>query len=181
MRTILMILVLFMLSISTRSQTDSSYVPEWEAIPITYEESAHELPEYTTGPNEEIEVKTLVMEQTQLYSEDDIELIALVTMAEAEAEPVEGQRLVIDSILNRIDSEYFPNSIDEVVYQKNQFSSVWNGRIDRCYVRDDIYQLVREEMANRTNYEVIFFRLDEYSIYGSPMFSVGSHYFSSYE
>ena len=38
---------------------------------------------------------------------------------------------------------------------ENQFSSIWNGRIDRCEVRDDICQLVMEELQSRTNMDVI--------------------------
>ena len=71
-------------------------------------------------------------------SEKDIELIALVTMAEAEGECEKGKRLVIDTILNRVDSKHFPDTVYDVVYQKNQFTSMWNGRVDRCYVKEDI-------------------------------------------
>ena len=102
--------------------------------------------------------------------EEDIELIALVTMAEAEGECEEGKRLVIDTILNRVDSEHFPDTVHDVIYQPNQFSSMWNGRVDRCEVREDICQLVREELISRMNYEVMFFTAGEYSVYGVPMY-----------
>ena len=110
-----------------------------------------------------------------------IELIALVTMAEAEGECEEGKRLVIDTILNRVDSDSFPNTVYEVVYQPSQFSSMWNGRVDRCYIDDYICQLVIEELRNRKNYDVIFFTADRYGNYGTPMFQIGNHYFSSGE
>ena len=58
---------------------------------------------------------------------------------------------------------------------------MWNGRSDRCYVREDIYQLVKEELESRTNSDVIFFRTTRYSDYGVAMFQVGHHYFSSYD
>lgn len=109
----------------------------------------------------------------------DIDLIALVVMAEAEGEPVEGKRLVIDVILNRVDSGSFPNSISGVVYQKGQFEAMWNGRVDRCEVRDDIRQLVEEEMASRTNSKVLYFRTNHYHNFGTPELNVGNHYFSS--
>ena len=110
-------------------------------------------------------------------SREDVELIALVTMAEAEGECEEGKRLVIDTVLNRMDSEYFPDTVYEVIYQPNQFSSMWNGRVDRCEVREDICELVYEELESRTNYDVVFFTAGEYSAYGVPMFQVGNHYF----
>lgn len=120
-------------------------------------------------------------EEEDLLSYEDISLIALVTMAEAEGECEEGKRLVIDTILNRVDSEYFPDSVYDVIYQRSQFSSVWNGRIDHCEVKEDICELVREELRSRTNTDVIFFTAGEYSKYGVPMFQVENHYFSSYE
>lgn len=120
-------------------------------------------------------------EQESSLSDKDIALIALVTMAEAEGECEEGKRLVIDTILNRMDSEHFPDTAYDVIYQPYQFSSMWNGRVDRCEVREDICQLVREELASRTNYEVIFFTAGCYSDYGVPMFQVENHYFSRYE
>ena len=121
--------------------------------------------------NEEIEL---------LMTREDIELIALITMAEAEGESEYGKRLVIDTILNRVDSSYFPNSVYSVIYQKNQFTSVWNCRLDRCYVDSDICQLVIEEVANRTNYDCLYFTAGGYGKYGTPLFKVGNHYFSSY-
>lgn len=112
-------------------------------------------------------------------SEEDIALIALVTMAEAEGECELGKRLVIDTILNRMDHEKkWPDTAYGVIYQPNQFTSMWNGRVDRCYVRDDIVQLVREELESRTNYDCYYFRMDYYCQWGPPLFQVGCHYFS---
>lgn len=110
---------------------------------------------------------------------EDIDLIALVVMAEAENQCEEGKRLVIDTILNRVDSGRFADTIYNVVYQKSQFTSMWNGRIGRCFVKDDIRQLVLEELVSRYSYDVVFFNTGGYSKYGSPLYKVGDHYFSS--
>lgn len=135
-------------------------------------------------PKEEIAVASVPVEEVKKpeldITEEEIELIAMVTMAEAEAEPELGQRLVIDTILNRVDGEHWPDTIEEVIYQPNQYTCMWNGRLDRCEVKDDICQLVREEVVNRTNSEVVFFRTQRYSDYGTPMFKVCCHYFSKY-
>lgn len=125
-----------------------------------------------------IEAEETVDEPIISVSNEDIELLALVTMAEAEGENEEGKRMVIDTILNRVDSERFDNTISEVIYAPNQFTSMRNGRVDRCYVADDIYQLVIEELANRTNYDVLYFTAYQYGAYGTPMFQIGNHYFS---
>jgi N-acetylmuramoyl-L-alanine amidase len=115
-------------------------------------------------------------------TDEEIDLIALVTMAEAEGESEYGKRLVIDTILNRADHEYsyWPDTVTEVIYQTDQFEAMWNGRVDRCYVRDDIVELVKEELLKRTNTEVLYFRTERYSSYGTPAFKEGNHYFSNY-
>ena len=130
--------------------------------------------------NIELEVKPIINKEKTTMSNEEIELIALVTMAEAEGEPEEGKRLVIDTILNRVDHKRFPNTVSDVIYQKDQFTSMWNGRLNSCYASDDICKLVKEEVKSRKDSNVIFFRTSRYSDYGSPMFQVGHHYFSSY-
>ena len=149
-----------------------------KASSIEYEETVNEIEEESIDIP--VEIETNIEEVLFGISNEEIELIALVTMAEAEGECEEGKRLVIDTILNRVDSEHFPNTISEVIYQPHQFSSMWNGRIDRCYVNEDICQLVKEELQSRYNSEVVFFCAYGYSAYGVPMFQVENHYFSSY-
>ena len=119
-------------------------------------------------------------EQEPLATREEIELLALCTMAEAEGECEQGQRLVIDSVLNRVDNPHFPDTISEVIWQKNQYAGMYGDRITRCYVMDELVKLVEEELENRTDYDVVFFNAGHYSDYGVPMFQVGNHYFSSY-
>ena len=131
----------------------------------------------------EVVVEEVTPEEPQYsLSSEEINLLALVTMAEAEGESEYGKRLVIDTILNRADHDYWywPDTVTEVIYQDGQFEAMWNGRVNVCYVRDDIVQLVKEELENRTNSEVLYFRTGKYSSYGTPSFKEGNHYFSSY-
>lgn len=168
-------ILMFSLTASSASRESHADLQAVKANPVT-------MPAITYIPIKEIsesDIKEITKEE--LLSEEDISLIALVTMAEAEGECEKGKRLVIDTILNRMDSEHFPDTAYEVIYQPYQFSSMWNGRADRCEVRDDIYNLVKEELSIRTNYNVMFFTSGCYSNYGAPMFQVENHYFSSYE
>lgn len=169
--------VILIFSITTHS-AGSEISADSQAIEIT----PVSMPVVTYIPTEEIsESSAEEIVKEELLSEEDISLIALVTMAEAEGECEKGKRLVIDTILNRMDSEHFPDTAYDVIYQPYQFSSMWNGRVDRCEVQDDICQLVKEELEVRTSYDVIFFTAGCYSDYGVPMFQVEHHYFSSYE
>lgn len=152
---------------------------------VTVEEPEYHLDEYIEYKKELSQKASKYVEPEEpeveevLMSEEDIELIALVTMAEAEGESELGKRLVIDTILNRVDSKRWPDTAHGVIYQAHQFESMWNGRVDRCYVRDDIVQLVREELVNRTNSKCVFFQMYNYSPYGTDLFKEGCHYFSA--
>lgn len=171
---------------------------EVDEVDLTLEESSMLVFRYSFKPVKiTVSKENVPIEpQTEVYSEivdvdesfvdpiqisrSDIELLALLTVAEAESECEEGQRLVIDTVLNRVDSIYFPDTIHDVVYQKGHFSSMWNGRVDRCVITDDIVQLVMEELEVRSNTEVIYFNTRHYSKYGTPLFKVENHYFSKY-
>lgn len=124
---------------------------------------------------------TITVGESIILTEDEIVMIAKLTIAEAGNQSNIGKRLVIDTVLNRVDSPYFPNTVEEVIYQKYQFSPVWNGGIDKYDPSNDILNLVREEANKRTNYDVIFFASNGYSPYGVPLFQVEDHYFSKYE
>ena len=143
-------------------------------VPIAYEKHVPEIKPSTKN-------KIIVVKPEKWLSQKDINLIALVTMAEAEGESIKGQILVIDTILNRVDSPHFPNTVNAVIYQPSQFTSIWTSRIHKCTVKETICKLVRAELKHRTDKQVVFFRADRYSSYGVPLFKVGNHYFSKYK
>lgn len=151
--------------------------PEVTVPPV--ETPVIESPEVTTAP---IETPTEEPSNGAVHLEEwEIILLARLTEAEAGGEPEYGQRLVIDTVLNRMDHWAFPDTVYDVIYQPYHFSPVWSGGIN-CYTgRADLIQLVREEIVNRTNYDVVFFQAGGYSIYGIPLFQVGGHYFSCYD
>lgn len=68
------------------------------------------------------------IEQEDTYTEDE-ELLMKVAMAEAEGEDVTGKALVMLVVLNRVASDEFPDTVEAVVYQDGQFSTVSNGRL----------------------------------------------------
>ena len=120
--------------------------------------------------------------ETEEYREeeywDDMELVALVCVAEAEGESEYGKRLVIDTVFNRMDSPYFPNDIKDIVYAEGQWECVANGRINRVENNEYIAQLVMEEYNDRTNSDVVYFRTEDFFEFGTPIINEGSHYFS---
>ena len=109
---------------------------------------------------------------------DSLEVMALCVMAEAGGECEQGIRLVVDTILNRVDSKEFPDNIMEVIYQPYAFSCVDNGMIDRVEPTETVFRIVNEELENRTDYRPLYFRTGRYADYGKPLYKVGNHYFS---
>ncbi len=71
------------------------------------------------GNNYERELKTNVIEEKKM---PETEFLYRCVYTESRGEPEEGQRAVVEVIMNRVNSERFPNTIDSVVMQKNQFA-----------------------------------------------------------
>jgi N-acetylmuramoyl-L-alanine amidase len=60
----------------------------------------------------------------------ELSLLAHTVYGEARGESFEGQVAVAAVILNRVESDAFPDSIRAVVYQPNAFTAVDDGQID---------------------------------------------------
>lgn len=108
----------------------------------------------------------------------DIELLARCVEAEAGTQGYVGKCLVIDTILNRKDSEYFPNTTDEVIMEEGQFAVVTNGSIYTVTPVQETYEAIWDELEHRTNPDIVFFRTQHYHEFGTPLFQYGEHYFS---
>lgn len=103
--------------ITTEEMAETTYMPEVEE---------------TTQPTET--AKAVETEEPLIASmdwdKDDSYMLCKIAMAEAESEGVKGKALVMLVVLNRVWSDEFPDTIEEVIFQKNQFSPVANGRYD---------------------------------------------------
>ncbi|PDY93232.1 N-acetylmuramoyl-L-alanine amidase [Bacillus anthracis] len=64
-------------------------------------------------------------------SGDDFDLLSRLVEAEAGIEPFEGKIAVANVILNRVESDQFPNTIEGVIYEAGQFQPVRNGHINK--------------------------------------------------
>lgn len=127
----------------------------------------------------EAPVQPIIPEPEPLMSNSDIIIIARLTMAEAEGESEYGKRLVIDSVLNRMDKT--GGSVHDVVWAKHQYTSMENGRYAKMSAPDEVQDLVRQELQSRTNDKVYYFSAGGYSNFGKSMFKEEHHYFSSYK
>ncbi len=76
----------------------------------------------------------------------DYETLLRIVEAEAGSEDVTGRLLVANVVLNRVNSEAFPDTVTDVVYQRSggkaQFSPVSNGSINRVTVSPQTVEAV---------------------------------------
>lgn len=78
-----------------------------------------------------------------IATDKEIVILEKIVMAEAEAEPFLGQLAVANVIINRVRSPLFPDSIEKVVFQKNQFTPVKNGRYEKVIPNETTKLAVR--------------------------------------
>ena len=115
------------------------------------------------------------LEEEQWY--DSLEYLACCVEAEAGNQSELGKRLVCDTVLNRFDSGKYETLYD-VINEDNQYSVVSNGSILSVTPSEETYRIVAEELDNRTNTEVLYFRTKHYHTFGTPLFKEDDHYFS---
>ena len=148
-----------------------------ESIPVEANIETVKLPiiaEDTRPTKEEqiAEAKRIEARQMNVYDEYEIALMAKVVRAEAGNQNAVGKRLIADVIMNRVDSPLFPNTVEEVIKQKNQFA------IYQWYTIDDL-NAVTDEIVDRTDKEILFFKTGDYHNIGEPAYQYGDHYFST--
>lgn len=74
--------------------------------------------------NKKMEIKTETENPRTKYTDREILLLKQLSVAEANGEGVEGMVYVMQTVENRVASDLFPNSIEEVIYENGQFSTV---------------------------------------------------------
>lgn len=131
-----------------------------------------------------IEIQTLVCEE--MTAEDleeeirfgEMELIAQLVQAEAGNQDLTGKRYVVDVVLNRVDSDEFPNTVGEVIFQEDQFSVIKNGSFDKAgyNISEECYEAVLLEYEERLNYDILYFSRGK-SKYATQHFKCQDHWF----
>ena len=82
---------------------------------------------------------------------EEIEVLSRIVQLEAGGEIRESKYATIETILNRIVSERYPNTLLEVVSQKGQFSTWKNVMTARATPSIDTYQSVVMVLTGQTN------------------------------
>lgn len=111
-----------------------------------------------------------VVERKLVYdiSEEDYEALLRIVEAEAGGEDEDGKLLVANVVLNRLNDEAFPNTVKEVIFQREngttQFSPVRNGRYYTVTVSEETVSAVeRALMGEDISEGALFFAARKYA------------------
>lgn len=116
-------------------------------------------------------------------SDDDYNCLLRIVEAEAGNQGMIGKILVANVILNRVESGNFPNGIQSVVFQSNQFSPIDDGRYYTVDVTSETVEAVNralngEDYSSGALYFTAFY--DESSWFARDLtllFREGGHWF----
>lgn len=115
---------------------------------------------------------------------DEIEqdMIARITMLEAGAEPDRGQQAVVEVILNRMYSHQFPDTVYEVLSQKDngriQFVTWKNRNSDAAEPSERVKRNVKAVLDGKTDilpFKTVYFSLEKEN--GHIQCVIGNHVF----
>lgn len=115
--------------------------------------------------------------QKPIITDDERTFIAYCVEAEAGNQGLEGKQLVVDVILNRVESSDFPDTVYDVITQKNAFSVWKSGALMKAVPTEETFEAIDSEIKERTNSEIVYFNSIGY-MHGTPWKKVGAHYFS---
>ena len=89
--------------------------------------------------------KNTISNKSTKYTDAEIELMARTVMSIAGSLSYEDKQKVVKVILNRLYSDKYPNTILDVIYQPNQFTTSINGHeiSQDCY--DAVYSIILDE------------------------------------
>ncbi len=83
---------------------------------------------YSLATGEEVVYKT----EGRSYTEEELYMIAAVVYCEVGNQSYECQLACANVILNRVDMDAYPDTIEEVIYQKSQFTVVGSAKFERA-------------------------------------------------
>lgn len=131
-----------------------------ETILVSPLEFPNEKNSMTTSPQVSLTPKPTKNPRKKIrLSQKEKNILVRIAMAEAEGEDLTGKLLVMNVVWNRVKSDSFPDSIEKVVFQENQFSPIQNGRYDKvtpnasCYKALERFQEGEDESQGALYFE----------------------------
>lgn len=111
-------------------------------------------------------------------SPDETELLARIVWLESQGEPVKGQQAVVEVVFNRMRSDVYPDTLYEVLSQKNpvQFCSFKNR--DRAKPTQKEYDSIQQVLDGKTRIlrdDTMYF--STFPLTEHVEVKIGGHYF----
>lgn len=88
---------------------------------------------------------------------EEIEMLYRITEAEAGEGTIDQKKNVVSCVLARVASDGFPNNIEAVIFEKDQFTPVWDGWYYKVKVTDETRQAVDEVLESGRLHDYLFF------------------------
>ena len=132
-------------------------------------------------PAEETGSESLIASRD--WDAEESYMLMKIAMAEAEGESVEGKALVMLVVLNRVWSDGFPDTIEEVIFEPGQFSPVREGgRYFTTEPNDECHEALEMVMKGwDESHGALYFESCKNSSWHSEnlefLFQVGNHKF----
>ena len=102
-------------------------------------------------------VETQETETAERFTEKEKYMLAKIAMAEAEGCRIKAKELVINTVLSRIESDMFPNTVEEVIFQKNQFTPISDGRWNKVEPNEECWQALENVLSSSESKDILFF------------------------
>ena len=105
----------------------------------------------TSSGQRVVDCSELQRESKYRLEQADLEVLLRIVEAEAGCEDEDGKLLVANVILNRLNSDHFPDSITEIVFQRengvSQFSPIADGSYNKVQISEETVNAVGRALA----------------------------------
>ncbi len=111
---------------------------------------------------------------------EEYDMLCRIVTSEANSEDVKGQMLIANVVMNRVKSDIFPNTIEEVILSPGQFDPVETGAYYSVEPTDDAKEAVIRALSGEDDSQgALYFQKSAATIWGDYefLFRYGGHSF----
>lgn len=152
-----------------------------------------DMPQNISSPERKVGYHVLVNEDAIALDQENYEILCRIVEAEAGSEDEKGRMLIANVVMNRVESRRFPNTVKDVVFQKDggffQFSPVANGRYYKVKISEKTKEAVAKVLRGEDeSYGALYFvnryaanpeNMRWFDTRCTPLFTHGRHEFFS--
>ena len=121
-----------------------------------------------------VTMQVFTSEKVQTITAGEYEEFCRVVMNEAGGESYSCQVAVAETVINRINSDDYPDTLMEVLNQPYQYSHYENGDVTDS-VREAVAQVLEYQVFNN---EMLYFRMNYYHSFAEDYMMIDNMYFS---